>query len=144
MNIQGMDLPAISKKILPYLTKYFNGCELLLSENGFFSESYLLGYDEIEHLIPEKHKYYFKNTDFINGASGIVNFSNQAKRFNGHEYIVMLLSNEDYSKALFLYLQCNNASSNAQINILVADFMSENQYKDDSKWLILHKKSKLI
>lgn len=115
----------ISKKIQPYITDYFVCCELADLEDCLFVESYMLGFEEVEHLIPNEYKHLFKSSDYLNGASGFLNFNYQAKRFRGCEYTVMFLSNEDYSKALFLFVQENNLSTDVQNDILIADFMKE-------------------
>ena len=54
-----------------------------------------------------------------------VDFNYQAGQFKGNDYTVMLLSNEDNSKALFLYVQANNFVTGIQTDILIADFMKD-------------------
>ena len=115
----------ISVKLAPYIVNYFTDCELYGLDDNLFAESYLLGYDEVAHLIPSEYKGLFSKTDFFNGASGFLDFNYQAGQFKGSDYTIMLLSNEDNSKALFLYVQASNFVTSIQTDILIADFMKD-------------------
>jgi hypothetical protein len=111
MNISNLTLKEVSHKmreLLPsYLQKYNDG-------ESLFQESYSLDFDEINHNIPEKYHKYFKGNDSIQNASGIIS----ASRFE-YDYIVILLSNADYSRALFLLLQKENkATGDIEIELL--------------------------
>ena len=125
MNIKDLTLTEVCKKLAPYITDYFAGCEISGLDDNLFAESYLLGFEEVEHLIPDEHKSLFNVSDFLNGASGFLNFNYQAKKFRGREYTLMLLSNEPYTEALLLYVQEDNPSGDVQSDILIADFIKK-------------------
>jgi hypothetical protein len=110
---------------MPFIVDYFAGCELSELDGDLFAESYSFEREEIFHLIPNEHSGLFNDADNFTGASGFLNFNYQAKRFRGCEYTVMLVSNEDYSKALFLYVQEENPSGDTHSDILIADFLKE-------------------
>ena len=118
-----MDFLAVSKMLVPYITAYFTDCELFGLDDNLFAENYELGYEDVEHLILDEHRSMFSESDYFNGASGFLDFNYQTGQFKGNGYTIMLLSNSDNSKALFLYVQASNLVTGEQSDILLADFM---------------------
>ena len=100
MNISNLTLKEVSHRIREYLPSYLQKYN---EGESLFQESYSLQFDEINHNIPDKYHKYFNDEDCIQNASGIIS----ASRFE-YDYVVILLSNADYSKALFLLLQKEN------------------------------------
>ena len=115
LDVKGLTLTEISRKLEKYVANYFKGHELPTNEN-YFAESYLFHFEELKHLVNEKYHHLFKDDDKLNGASGIFDFDST-------ERILMMLATEDYSKILFLFVQEPDDVSNAQRDIVLADFM---------------------
>lgn len=101
MDIGGMDLCQISRGVEKYVKEYFKSCALFNMDECLFGESNLFDFEEVKHLIPEKHHHLFKSTDKLNGISGII----EPDENEECEYTVTLIANEDYTKALLLCLQ---------------------------------------
>lgn len=97
MNIKGSNIDEISNMLLPYIRGYF-AAETLKLNGNIFVESFLFEFDEIKHIIPEKHHSMFCSSDKLNGACGIIEVD--SKGLN-----VYLISSEDYSNALILATQ---------------------------------------
>ena len=122
MNIKDMDFMQLSSMIQPYLEGYFIGCDLLVPENGVFQERHWLTFDEIEHLIPHEDKSLYDDSDEFYSTCGCLYFNGMSGRFADSDYIVILLSDADVSKALYLYVQEMNNVIRTSQNLLVADF----------------------
>ena len=113
MNIKELNIEEISDKIKKYLPPY-------IQKDFRFQENYILEFNEISSSIPEKYHKLFKNSDMINSASGCVETDDSE-----FDYIIILLSNENYSRALFLLLQkVNKETSETDIELLKS-FVSE-------------------
>ena len=91
MNIKDLTMSEIGEKIRKYLPP-------TIREAFEFEESYQLHFDEISRNIPHEYHEYFKDNAVINSASGSVEKAD-------YDYIVILVSSEDYSTAILLLLQ---------------------------------------
>lgn len=104
MNIKGLTLDGISQQLKPYLESHFKGCTIS-NNKGLFAESYLFDFEEVQHLIPKEYHNQFKPTDKLNAANGFIEFITVSKELEGSEYLALLLSDEDYSKAFLFAVQ---------------------------------------
>jgi hypothetical protein len=114
----------ISHKLLPYLVEYFGESQIEVDEGGIFAESYLLGYDDVSWLFPkdrERQSYLDEAVNF-NSAAGILSFSHKVKDIENKAYTALLLSNEDYSRALLFCLQVEDIVSGGTEVIMIKDF----------------------
>ena len=115
LDVKGLTLTEISRKLENYVSDYFKGHELSANEN-YFAENYLFHFSEIQHLVNEKYHHLFNDDEIFNGASGII-------EFDATERVLMLLANEDFSKIYFLFAKEPDGDCNAQRDIVLADFM---------------------
>ena len=114
MNIKNLTLQEIGEKIKKFLPPFLN--------NDFqFQESYQLEFEEVRHNIPKKYHKFFNDSDMINSASGII----ENDKFED-DYIVILVSSQDYSQALFLFLQSENKSTGEVKTELLTAFILAN------------------
>ena len=111
MNINGLNLDEVGEKIKGFLPPY-------LKNDFTFQESYTLDFDEISHNIPQKYHKFFKDNDKINSASASV----ETVKIE-YDYTVVLVSNEDYSEALFLLLQKENKDTGEIETDLLTSFI---------------------
>ena len=116
LDIRGLDMTEISHQMERYVADYFKGFSLPVGAS-LFQESYLLDYDECVDMIPTQHRQHFRETDKFNGASG---FLEGIGTFDDSTPILMLLTNDDNSKALFLFVR----EPAKQHDILLADFLT--------------------
>ena len=122
MDIKGMDMFQIGKKIETCLLEYFSGNTILDNGCGIFSEVIRLAYDEIDHLlIQSDNEQLFNGGEWFNGASGIIELSN-TKSGLVQAYTVMLIMDEPQAKALYLYVSKWDAITQDDMDILVKDF----------------------
>ena len=127
MNIKGLTMREISEKIRPYVADYFKGSTITNYEGELFTENYTLEFGEIAVDLPQKHL--FSDTDQINNASGYIYLTNTAEEYRGYEYIVILLSTSDYSRALYLVLQKISESAGKTEHIILKNFVEEREGK---------------
>lgn len=118
MDIKGLDLTEISCRLEKYVTCHFKDF-ILLEGQCLFAESYLFYFDEVKHLIPDKYHHRFKDTKF-NGASGLLEGGSMSDE---SEFILMMLTDEEYSKALFLLIQEENDLSDKERVTMLADLL---------------------
>jgi hypothetical protein len=118
MNIKGLDLTEISRRLEKHITDYFTGYTLAAGQ-CLFAESYLFYFDEVKHIIPGKYHNLFKDTDKFNGASGFI--KPNAMSSKSDECVVMLLTDEFYEKAYLLCLQETDEAGKERI-IILQDF----------------------
>ena len=122
LDVQGLNITQISRKMEEYLANYFDMCAVVADGAGMFAEVIRLGYDEIEHLLVQPEGIQMFNGDeWFMGASGFFetsNIDNQSKE----EYTVMLVLNEQQSQALYLYISKWNATTQSDIDTLVKNF----------------------
>ena len=121
MNIKGLTSAEISEKVYVYVKEYFKGSTITNHAGELFQENYNLEYGEIAVDLPQKHM--FQDTDQINNTSGFVYLDNISQEHNGYEFIIILLSNSDYSNALYLILQRINTETNDTEHIMLKNFM---------------------
>ena len=94
------------------------GKVIINDSSSWFTESYLLYFEEISHLLRlEKYSGAFREGDKFNCAAGIVEI------YPLMEYILMLVSDEENAKALLLYLQETNPNTGNTRDILLKDFV---------------------
>ena len=123
MNIEGLNMQEITLAIKDYIIEYFKSCILADMSDNIFCESNIFEFSEVEHLIPSKYHHIYNEEKFV-GSCGNLNFQSKSVEFSDCDYIVMLLSNFDNSKILFLYVQEQNNLLNKQRDILIKDFIS--------------------
>lgn len=123
IDIKGLNLVQVSNSLEEYIAEYFKYCKLSKSNRGKFEESYTLYFEEIKHLIPEEYHKLFKNGDKFNGASGYLKFKLKSKEIMNNDYIIMLLSDEDNTKAYILCLQEINSTTNEERIIILKNFL---------------------
>ena len=124
VNIKGLDLGEVSSQLQGYVTEYFKDqTNTPRLDECLFTESYLFDFEEIQHLLPTEYHKFFKPTDKFNGASGYLEFDSESEPDGTCEYILSLLSNEDYSKALFLLLQEIDNTTNEEKVVILKDFL---------------------
>ena len=125
LDIQGLDLTQISRKMEEYLANYFDKCVVIADGNGIFAEVIRLAYDEVEHLIiqPEGVQL-FNDGDWFNGASGFFELSS-LEDGSKEELTAMLVLDEPQTRALFLYVSKWDATTGNDINILIQDFTQD-------------------
>jgi hypothetical protein len=122
MDIKGLDISQISKKMEIYLEEHFTGHTIESYTNGIFQEVIRMSYDEIAHLlIQPEGKQRFKGDEWFNGASGIVELSNTDSG-KKESYTIMLVMDEQQTQALFLYVSKWGATTQAEVNTLIRDF----------------------
>ena len=127
LDVQGLDILQISKKMEVHLTEHFTGHTLINDTNGIFQESYRLAHEEIDHLLIQPEGVQLYNGDeWFCGASGIVELTNIS---NGEKetYTVMLVLDEPQSKALYLYVSKWNATTQSDVDTLVKNFTQGNE-----------------
>jgi hypothetical protein len=130
MNIEGLTIKDIDEKIRHYVTDYFKGSTIINYAGELFTENYTLQFDEIAVDLPEKHL--FKDTDNINNASGCIHLADISEEHRGYEYNIILLSNADYTKVLYLILQKISEETNEAEHIILKNFMeSEGNINDN-------------
>ena len=121
MNIKDLTIREIDGKIRHYVTDYFKGSTITNYEGELFTENYTLEFDEIDVDLPQKHLFY--DTDNINNASGCIYLANTSEEHRGYEYVIILLSNADYSKALYLILQKISEETGDTEHIILKNFI---------------------
>lgn len=131
MNIKGLTIREIDEKIRHYVTDYFKGSTVTNYSGELFTENYTLQFDEIAIDLPQKHL--FQATDNINNASGCIYLADVDEKHRGYEYIIILLSNPDYSKALYLILQTINEETGNAEHIILKNFI-ENERNGGKTW----------
>ena len=120
MDITGLAVDEISDRLKRYVEGYFRDCVIMNDSSRWFSESYLLHFEEVSHLLRlDKYSGAFSEGDKFNCAAGIVEIYPLIK------YVIMLVSTEDHSKALFLYLQVPNPNTGETRDILLKDFVRQ-------------------
>ena len=123
MNIKGLTIKEIGAKMNGYVKDYFKGSIVTNYEGELFMENYTLQFDEIAVELPQKHL--FSDTDQINNASGCIYLANISEEHKGYEYVIILLSNADYSKALYLILQKISEETGDTEHIILKNFIRE-------------------
>jgi hypothetical protein len=114
MDIEGLDIVQISRKMTEYVKARFD--DFALSESdSLFQENYLLDFDEVKGSIPTQYHKLFGNNDKFNCASGFVDVGTQS-------HILMLLADESYKKAYLLIMQMTDREDVEEI-ILIKDFL---------------------
>ena len=111
MDITGLTLNEVGEKIKEYLPP-------ILQYDFQFQESHQLEFNEICHNIDKKYHKLFKDNDIFSCANGSV----EDDDFEC-DYIVMLVSNEDSTQALFLLLQTENKSTGKTETELLQSFV---------------------
>ena len=109
--IKGLDMVQISQKMAAHVAAHVEGFTLAAGAS-LFQESYALHRDEVT-VIPDTHKEKFLGVEWFNGASGVIEAA-------GREYIIMLLSSEDYSTAYLLSIQGAEDGENL---LIIGDFL---------------------
>ena len=105
LDVQGLDMTQISRRMEVYLAEHFDKCVVLADGNGIFQEVIRLAYNEIDHLLVQSCKVQlFSVDDWFVGASGTFETSN-LEDDSKEELIAMLMMNEEQTRALFLYVQ---------------------------------------
>lgn len=125
MNIKNLTIREISEKIKPCINDYFKGSTITNYAGELFTENYTLQFDEISVDLPQKHL--FNDTDNINNASGCIYLANASEKHRGYEYVIILLSNADYSKALYLILQKINEKTGETEHIILKNFIESEE-----------------
>lgn len=125
MNIKGMNIIEISSQLQHYVTDYFKDCKLSGLDEGMFAESCQFDFTEVNHLIPPEYHELYNDTDRFNCASGYVLFETKSDEFRGSVFMVMLISDKEYSDALFLLLQEENDITHVNKDIILADFIKQ-------------------
>jgi len=122
MNIKGLNISQIGKKMEPYLVKYFEGYKI--QDTGeIFMEVIRLAYDEIEHLLihPDDNQL-FVNDEWFAGASGYIilsNPNNNSSNSSKEIYMVSLIMDEEQTQALFLYVtKWNDHTKNSESELV--------------------------
>jgi HD superfamily phosphohydrolase YqeK len=87
-----------------------------------FTENYTLQFDVD---LPQKHL--FQDTDNINNASGCIYLADISEKHKGYEYVIILLSNADYSKALYLILQKISVETSEAEHIIIKNFIENKE-----------------
>jgi len=111
MDITGLTLQEIGEKIKKFLPSY-------LQSDFQFQENYQLQFDEIKHHVPKKYHKFFNNDDKINSTSGSVEVIKIE-----YDYNLILVSNEDFTEALFLFLQKENKETGEVETELLTSFL---------------------
>jgi hypothetical protein len=112
MDIKGLTLDEVGERIKAYLPPF-------LQDNFQFQESYQLEFSEVNHNIPKKYHKHFKDNDLINCTSGSVEVGDCE-----HDFVVSLVSNADYSKALFLFLQKVDKQTGEEETTMLKSFLN--------------------
>ena len=115
MNIQGLTLDEIAEKMTDYLPLFLKGTLK-------FQESYLLYFNEISHNTPVEYWECFDDADMVNCASASIELENYE-----HDFIVSLVSNADYSEALFLALIKVDKQTGAEETSIFKSFITEGE-----------------
>jgi len=122
MKIEGLTLNEVGRKILRYLKNLLVGYEII-DDGELFSESYLLHFADIE-LFTQGDGYPLLDDDGVyNCASGFLKAESKLNKINGLQFIVTLVSNENYSRALLLYLHI--LIGDGELVLLIKNFMSD-------------------
>ena len=114
MDIKKLTLNEIGEKIKKFFPPY-------LQSDFHFQENYKLQFDEIKHNIPTKYHKAFNDGDILNVASGNIEVVKP-----DYDYTVILVSNENYSDALFLLLQKENKKTGDIETELITSFLLAN------------------
>ena len=125
MNIENLTIREIDEKIRPYVNDYFKGSTITNYAGELFTENYTLQFDEIAVDLPQKHL--FKDTDNINNASGCIYLADASAEHRGYEYVVILLSTADYSRALYLILQKISEETGDTEHIILKNFIESEE-----------------
>ena len=131
MNVTGLTMREISEKVKPCVTEYFKGSTVTNYDGELFQENYTLEYGEINVDLPQKHL--FNDTDQINNASGNIYLADVSEEHKGHEYVVILLSNAEYTQALFLIIQKINQETGNAENTIIKNFIESRRNKHGRK-----------
>jgi len=128
MNIANLTIREIDEMVRPYVAEYFKNGTIINNYAGeLFTENYTLQFDEIAVDLPEKEQ--FNDSDQINNASGYVYLSNVSEEYKGYEYVIILLSNAEYTKAIYLILQKISEESGKAEHIILKNFIKESEKK---------------
>ena len=115
MDIKGLDMTQISRKLAVFVESYFEGFTLP-SGDSLFAESYLLHFEEVKDGIPEQYHCRFTDADRFNGAAGFI-------EVDGTEHCIMLLSDERYDTAYILSKQESDGNGNER-TVIIKDFFA--------------------
>ena len=126
MDITGMDIIHISHLMEKYLIDHFKGRKELKYNDNLFAEVIHLAVEEVSHLIPANKKHLFRKDEWINGAAGYVCFQNKQTK-SDEPYTVMLVANDSFTHALFLFIMKNEEPFRDDNAILVKDFLISNK-----------------
>ena len=122
LNVQGLDITQINRKMEEYLAHHFDECVVVADGNGIFAEVYRLAYDEIDHLLVQPEcMQLFNGNEWFMGASGLFETSGLD---NGEKetYTAMLVLDENQAQALYLYISKWGATTQEEVNTLVKNF----------------------
>ena len=122
MDITGLNIMQIQKKIYPYVAHYFKRCKVSSFKEWAF-DSFIFDFEEIIHLIPSKHHHRFKDGARFSGASGFLELDSTTAEYQDKKYILMLISDENNKTAYFLYVQELSNNYDKQRDILIKNFM---------------------
>ena len=126
MNIKNLTIRKISEKIKPFVNDFFKGkAEVTNYDGELFTENYTLQYGEIAVDLPQKHL--FKDTDQIQNASGYLYLAEISEEYQKYDFTVILLSNADHTKALFLIIQKINQETGETENLIVKNFIESEE-----------------
>jgi hypothetical protein len=100
MNIKGMNIKQISRKLEMYVSAYYKDFKLSAGQ-CLLSESYIFDFEEIKHLIPEQYHQQLNDKKF-NGMSGGIEFDPTP---NDSEIILMLITDENNSTLCFCWFR---------------------------------------
>ena len=122
LNVQGLDMFQISKKMEDWLSEHFTGYTVTSGVNGIFQESYRLAYDEIDHLLVKPEgKQLFDGSEWFNAVSGFFELTN-AENNIAETYTAKLVLDEQQTQALYLYASKWSACTQSEVNILIKNF----------------------
>jgi hypothetical protein len=123
MKTENLTMHEISEEIRHYVNNYFKGSMIINYAGEMLTESYSIGIDEIAVDIDLPQQ----DSEYVNSKSGCIYLGNTCEQHRGYEYIIILVSTADQSKALYLILQkiCEETSDTEYI--ILKDFIESEE-----------------
>ena len=122
MNIKNLTIREIDEKIRPYVNDYFKSSTVTNYAGEMLTESYTIGVDEmaVDLHLP-------KDTEYINSKSGCIYLSDTYEQYRGYEYIIILVSTVEQSRALYLILQKISEETGETEHIILKNFIESEE-----------------
>jgi len=120
MDVKGLDVYAITKEVMHFVTDYFNGCKLDYGEH-LFQEGHLLHLEEISDVLPANYLQIFSADEKFLCYNGFVVVEKSESKLFPH--VVCLVLDEQGERVLLLCVDETCKDGNERI-VTIKDFLA--------------------